>query len=102
MALIFTDARAKVLYSCYLETFISLCYILLLRNVYCNENPIYVFPEKELLGLSPNYHMRFARCRFRAQKSIDFRGPPLPMALENDFPASKSLCPAPYQQQVHY
>ena len=24
---------------------------------YCNENPIYVFPEKELCGLSPNFHI---------------------------------------------
>jgi hypothetical protein len=43
----------------------------------------------------------FARCHFRAQKSLDFQGPPLPMTLEMDFPASKSLRPAPYKQQVH-
>jgi hypothetical protein len=24
---------------------------------HCNENPIYVFPEKELHGLSPNFHI---------------------------------------------
>ncbi len=24
---------------------------------HCNENPIYVFPEKELGGLSPNFHI---------------------------------------------
>ncbi len=36
-----------------------------------------------------------------AQKSLDFQGPPLPMALEVNFPASKSLRPAPYNQQVH-
>jgi hypothetical protein len=23
----------------------------------CNKNPIYVFPEKELRGLSPNFHI---------------------------------------------
>jgi hypothetical protein len=23
----------------------------------CNENPIYVFPEKELRGLSPDFHI---------------------------------------------
>jgi hypothetical protein len=23
----------------------------------CNENPFYVFPEKELCGLSPNFHI---------------------------------------------
>ncbi len=28
-------------------------------------------------------------------------GPPLPMALEMDFPPSKSLPPAPYKQQLH-
>jgi hypothetical protein len=25
--------------------------------LHCNENPIYVFPEKELRGLSPNFHI---------------------------------------------
>ncbi len=40
---------------------------------------------------------RFARCHFRAQKSLDFQGPPLPMALKIEFPASKSLRPAPYK-----
>jgi hypothetical protein len=24
---------------------------------HCNENTIYVFPEKELLGLRPNFHI---------------------------------------------
>jgi hypothetical protein len=28
--------------------------------VHCNENPIYVFPEKELSGLSPNYHIQLS------------------------------------------
>ncbi len=28
--------------------------------------------------------------------------PPLSIALEMDLPASKSFCPAPYKQQVHY
>jgi hypothetical protein len=37
----------------------------------------------------------FARGHFRAQKSLDFKSPPLPMALEMDFPPSKSL-------QVHW
>ncbi len=27
------------------------------RLPHCNENPIYVFPEKELRGLSPNFHI---------------------------------------------
>ncbi len=27
-------------------------------TLHCNENPIYVFPEKELRGLSPNFHIR--------------------------------------------
>ncbi len=41
---------------------------------------------------------------FRAHsffKSLDFQGPLLPMALEMDLLASKSICPAPYKQQVH-
>ncbi len=25
------------------------------QQLHCNENPIYVFPEKELRGLSPNF-----------------------------------------------
>jgi hypothetical protein len=25
--------------------------------MHCYENPIYVFPEKELRGLSPNFHI---------------------------------------------
>jgi hypothetical protein len=28
--------------------------------VHCNENPIYVFPEKELCGLSPNFHIHMS------------------------------------------
>jgi hypothetical protein len=27
-------------------------------STHCSENPIYVFPEKELCGLSPNFHIR--------------------------------------------
>ncbi len=27
------------------------------RPVHCNENPIFVFPEKELRDLSPNFHI---------------------------------------------
>jgi hypothetical protein len=26
-------------------------------RLHCNKNPIYVFPEKELQGLSHNFHM---------------------------------------------
>ncbi len=26
-------------------------------RLHCNENPIYVFPEKKLRGLSPNFHI---------------------------------------------
>jgi hypothetical protein len=28
-------------------------------DLHCNEDPIYVFPEKELRGLSPNFHIQF-------------------------------------------
>ncbi len=28
-----------------------------LRNLYCKEISIYVFPEKELRGLNPNFHI---------------------------------------------
>ncbi len=27
------------------------------QYLHCNENPIYVFPEKELRGLSPSFHI---------------------------------------------
>ncbi len=27
------------------------------HHLHCNENPIYVFPEKELRGLIPNFHI---------------------------------------------
>ncbi len=32
---------------------------------------------------------------------LDFKGPPLQTALVMDFPASKSVRPAPYKKQVH-
>ncbi len=37
-------------------------YILVRQNeaiasLHCHENPIYVFPEKELRALSPNFHI---------------------------------------------
>ena len=54
-----------------------------------------VSPEN-LDFLGPN-GTRFARCHFRAQKSLDFQGPPLVMILH----ASKPLRTAPYKQQVH-
>ncbi len=40
-------------------------------------------------------------CHFRAQQSLAFQGPSLPMALVIDLPASKSLRPTPCKQQVH-
>jgi hypothetical protein len=39
---------------------------------------------------------RFVCCHFRAQKSLDFHGPPFPMALAMDLQTSKPLPPAPY------
>ncbi len=44
---------------------------------------------------------RFARCHFRAPKSLDFQGRPFPMTLKLYLHASKSLIPDPYKQQVH-
>jgi len=38
----------------------------------------------DLLGPNGIY---FALCNFRAQKSLDFQCPPLPMALEMDWPS---------------
>ncbi len=37
---------------------------------------------------------RFARCHVRIQKSLDFQGPRLPIALEKDLLPTKSLRPA--------
>jgi hypothetical protein len=34
---------------------------------------------------------RFARCHFGAQKSLDFQGPPLPMALKLDVACIKII-----------
>jgi hypothetical protein len=48
----------------------------------------------------PKWHAR-SRCYFRAQKGLDFQGPPLLLALVMELPASKSLRPSPYKQQVH-
>jgi hypothetical protein len=35
----------------------TLLYIGLVLKLDCYENPIYKFPEKELRGLSPNFHI---------------------------------------------
>ncbi len=32
------------------------------ESTHCNENPIYVFPEKRLRGLSPNFHIHVSVC----------------------------------------
>jgi hypothetical protein len=47
-----------------------------------------------LLFLGPN-GTRFARGHFRAQKSLDFQGPPLPMALEMDVAHIKIISSRP-------
>ncbi len=41
----------------------------------------------------PENAPRFARCHFRAPKSLDFQGPPIPMALVMDLPVSKQYVP---------
>jgi hypothetical protein len=53
---------------------------------------------KILTFLGPN-GTRCARCHFWANKSLDFQGPSLPMALEMDAAQiKKSFRPAPYKQ----
>ncbi len=47
--------------------------------------------------LGPN-GTRCICCHLRAQKSLDFQGLSLQTALIRDFPASKSIRPAPYKQ----
>jgi hypothetical protein len=42
-----------------------------------HENPIYVFPEKELRGLSPNFHIHVCICDrflYSHDRSAYFRG----------------------------
>ncbi len=41
-----------------------------------------------------------ARSHFRAQKTLDFQGPPLPMPLVMDLARLKPFRTAPYKQQV--
>jgi hypothetical protein len=41
----------------HLECTMYVMYLLYPQSVHCNENPIYVFREKELRGLSPNFHI---------------------------------------------
>jgi hypothetical protein len=45
-----------------LAFFYGVCHCL---YVHCNENPIYVFPEKELRGLSPNFFLHIHVSRER-------------------------------------
>jgi hypothetical protein len=42
---------------CLIRTRHSHCSSHPMGELHCNENPIYVFPEKELHGLSPNFHI---------------------------------------------
>jgi hypothetical protein len=44
--------------------------ILLLLQTHCSENPIYVFPEKELHGVSPNFHI-YVSVRFICPGSVN-------------------------------
>jgi hypothetical protein len=46
-------------------------------------------PDPEKMNMDPTL-----------EKSIDFQGPPLPLAIEIDLSASKLLHPAPYKQKV--
>ena len=39
-----------------LSSFGALLWYLGHTDAHCNENSLYVFPEKELRGLSPNFH----------------------------------------------
>jgi hypothetical protein len=32
------------------------------NSMHCNKNPIYVFPEKELRSLNPNFHIHVSVC----------------------------------------
>jgi hypothetical protein len=51
-------------------------------------------PEYLLDFFGPKWHS-LRSCHFRAQKSLDFPGPPLPMPLIMMLHPSKSLCTAP-------
>jgi hypothetical protein len=56
----------------------AFCVISIYSTVHCNENPIYVFPEKELRGLSPNFHIH-----------VSVRDLYIPMIGPHIFPAAK-------------
>ncbi len=56
-------ARFRDIYNpvCMVVSLIFAC-LTILGRVHCNENPVYVFPEKELRGLSLNFHIRVSVC----------------------------------------
>jgi hypothetical protein len=57
-----------------------------------------IMHNKTSYFFGPKWHLLFRSLPFQSPKSLDFQGPPLPMALEMDLP--KSLRPAQYKQQV--
>jgi hypothetical protein len=62
-----------------------------------------LMPENPLprpLEVGPE-NLDFFGAKWHWLRSLPFQGPPLPTALESDFPALKSLRPPPYKQQVH-
>ncbi len=59
------------------------------------------FFYRMLYFLGPKWHS-LCFLPFLNPKSLHFQGPPLPMDLEMDFPALKSLCLAPYTVNNRY
>ncbi len=51
--------------------------------------------------LGPN-GTRLAHCHFRAQKSLDFQGPPPSIGLSNGFSRIKIKVQAPHKKQVYW
>ncbi len=44
--------------------------LIIILSLHCNENPIYVFPEKELSGLSHNFHIHVSVCELYNPRSV--------------------------------
>jgi hypothetical protein len=42
-------------------------------HLHCNENPIYVFPENNLRGLSPNFHIHVSVSDYILPGSVHIR-----------------------------
>jgi hypothetical protein len=66
--------------------------LMILTRANSLHGPLEVVGPENLDFFGPKWH---------SLRSLPFQGPPLPMYLKMNLPASKSLSPAPFKQQVH-